>query len=87
MSDQDIVHHRRVHTNGIWIHFAEKGKGKEGQPLVLLILGFPQLSSAWTFHMERLAESGYRVVAPDMRGYGDSDCPPHPASFSIWSGT
>ncbi|XP_058209390.1 uncharacterized protein LOC131322171 [Rhododendron vialii] len=77
------IAHRRVHTNGIWIHFAEKGKCKEG-PLVLLIHGFPQLWSSWKFQMDRLVETGYRVVAPDMRGYGDSDCPPDPASYTVF---
>ncbi|KAL7236868.1 hypothetical protein ACSBR1_020040 [Camellia fascicularis] len=75
----EIVH-RRVHTNGIWIHFAEKGKG----PLVLLIHGFPELWSSWKHQITHLSEHGYRVVAPDMRGYGDSDCPRDPASYTAF---
>ncbi|KAI8027827.1 Epoxide hydrolase A [Camellia lanceoleosa] len=75
----EIVH-RRVHTNGIWIHFAEKGKG----PLVLLIHGFPELWSSWKHQITHLSEHGYRVVAPDMRGYGDSDCPRDPASYTVF---
>lgn len=75
----EIVH-GRVHTNGIWIHFAEKGKG----PLVLLIHGFPELWSSWKHQITHLSEHGYRVVAPDMRGYGDSDCPRDPASYTVF---
>ncbi|GMP37821.1 hypothetical protein CsSME_00009333 [Camellia sinensis var. sinensis] len=75
----EIVH-RRVHTNGIWIHFVEKGKG----PLVLLIHGFPELWSSWKHQIIHLSEHGYRVVAPDMRGYGDSDCPRDPASYTVF---
>lgn len=73
------IEHRRVWTNGIWMHIAEKGEG----PVVLLIHGFPQLWSSWKYQINHLAEHGYRVVAPDMRGYGDSDCPKNPASFTI----
>uniref|UniRef100_A0A5B7BQ49 soluble epoxide hydrolase n=1 Tax=Davidia involucrata TaxID=16924 RepID=A0A5B7BQ49_DAVIN len=75
----DIIH-RRVHSNGIWIHVAEKGKG----PLVLLIHGFPELWSSWNYQIKCLAEHGYHVVAPDMRGYGDSDCPPDAASYTVF---
>ncbi|XVF67766.1 hypothetical protein PTKIN_Ptkin10aG0148500 [Pterospermum kingtungense] len=80
MSD---IKHRRVWTNGIWMHIAEKGG--EGRPVVLLIHGFPQLWSSWKYQINHLADDhGYHVVAPDMRGYGDSDCPEQsPASFTI----
>jgi pimeloyl-ACP methyl ester carboxylesterase len=77
MSD---IKHRRLCANGIWMHIAEKGKG----PLVLLIHGFPQLWSSWSYQINHLAEHGYHVVAPDMRGYGDSDCPPDPASYTVF---
>ncbi|XP_022763222.1 uncharacterized protein LOC111308838 [Durio zibethinus] len=77
MSD---IKHRRVWTNGIWMHIAEKGE--EG-PVVLLIHGFPQLWSSWKYQMNHLVDHGFHVVAPDMRGYGDSDCPENPASFTV----
>ncbi|XP_059653747.1 uncharacterized protein LOC132300598 isoform X1 [Cornus florida] len=72
--------HRRVHTNGIWYHIAEKGSG----PLVLLIHGFPELWSSWIYQINCLAGHGYHVVAPDMRGYGESDCPPNAASYTAF---
>ncbi|XP_023920756.1 uncharacterized protein LOC112032217 [Quercus suber] len=77
MSD---IKHQRLQTNGIWMHIAEKGQG----PLVLLIHGFPELWSSWTYQINHLAEHGYHVVAPDMRGYGDSDCPLDPASYTAF---
>ncbi|KAK2978256.1 hypothetical protein RJ640_017107 [Escallonia rubra] len=75
----DTIAHRRVRTNGVWLHVAEKGQG----PLVLLIHGFPELWSTWKYQINCLAEQGYRAVAPDMRGYGDSDSPPGPASYTV----
>uniref|UniRef100_A0A7N0ZQU3 soluble epoxide hydrolase n=1 Tax=Kalanchoe fedtschenkoi TaxID=63787 RepID=A0A7N0ZQU3_KALFE len=74
------ISHRRIRTNGIWMHVAEKGKG----PLVLLIHGFPQLWSSWLHQIHHLADHGYRVVAPDMRGYGDTDSPPDAASYAVF---
>ena len=44
----------------------EAGSG----PLVLLIHGFPELSISWRAQIQAMAQAGYRVVAPDMRGYG-----------------
>lgn len=74
------VTHRRVQTNGIWMHIAEKGEG----PLLLLIHGFPEIWSTWKHQIDHLAEHGYHVVAPDMRGYGDTDCPQDRSSYTIF---
>eukprot|EP00980_Cylindrotheca_fusiformis_P002196 scaffold504_cov109-Cylindrotheca_fusiformis.AAC.2 len=43
--------------------------------VVLFLHGFPDLSSSWKFQAERLAENGYFVIAPDLRGYGSSSIP------------
>ncbi|MEO8458555.1 MAG: alpha/beta hydrolase [Chloroflexota bacterium] len=67
------ITHRTVTTNGINMHIAEAGEG----PLVLLVHGFPELWYSWRHQVPALAEAGYHVVAPDVRGYGDSD-KPHP---------
>jgi pimeloyl-ACP methyl ester carboxylesterase len=65
------VTHRFIETNGIRMHIAEKGTG----PLVLLCHGFPESWYSWRHQIEALAAAGYHVVAPDMRGYGQSDSP------------
>ena len=65
------VTHRIVETNGIRMHLAEMGTG----PLVLLCHGFPELWYSWRHQLRALAEAGFRVVAPDMRGYGQTDRP------------
>lgn len=62
---------RFVSVNGIRLHIVEYGKG----PLVVLLHGFPEHWYAWRFQLPALAESGYRVVAPDLRGYNLSDKP------------
>lgn len=54
------------------MHVAERGSG----PLVLMLHGFAQCWWVWHAQLEALAEAGYRVVALDLRGYGDSDKPP-----------
>jgi pimeloyl-ACP methyl ester carboxylesterase len=63
--------HRTVEANGIRIHIAEQGSG----PLVLLCHGFPESWYSWRHQLKALAQAGYHAVAPDMRGYGDTDRP------------
>ena len=64
--------HRDVSANGVRLHTAEAGEG----PLVLLLHGFPQFWWTWRAQLTALAGAGFRVVAPDLRGYGASDKPP-----------
>lgn len=73
------VNHQRIKSNGIWMHVAEKGTG----PLVLLLHGFPETWFSWRHQITYLANHGYHVVAPDLRGYGDTDSPLTPSSYSI----
>jgi pimeloyl-ACP methyl ester carboxylesterase len=63
--------HRDVTANGIRLHLVEMGSG----PLVLLLHGFPEFWYAWRFVIPRLAAAGFRVAAPDLRGYGLSERP------------
>jgi pimeloyl-ACP methyl ester carboxylesterase len=65
------VKHRIVETNGIHMHLAEQGTG----PLVVLCHGFPESWYSWRHQFGVLAEAGFHVVAPDMRGYGQTDRP------------
>ena len=69
-------HH--VHTNGILLHVSELGAG----PPVLFCHGFPATAVSWRSQMEAVATAGYRVLAPDMRGYGGSDAPAEVAVYT-----
>ena len=65
------VAHRVVETNGIRLHLAEQGTG----PLVLLLHGFPESWYSWRHQLRVLADAGFHAVAPDQRGYGQTDRP------------
>jgi pimeloyl-ACP methyl ester carboxylesterase len=65
------VKHRTLETNGIRMHIAEQGEG----PLVLLCHGFPESWHSWRHQLGALADAGFHAVAPDMRGYGETDAP------------
>lgn len=64
--------HRDVSANGIRFHAVEAGTG----PLILLLHGFGQFWWSWRHQLEDLPQLGYRAVAIDLRGYGDTDKPP-----------
>ena len=49
--------------------------GAEKAPLIILLHGFPEGHLAWRHQIGALAEAGFRVIAPDQRGYGGSDKP------------
>ncbi|PIA61302.1 hypothetical protein AQUCO_00300678v1 [Aquilegia coerulea] len=72
------IEHRIVDVNGIKMHIAEKGEG----PVVLLLHGFPELWYSWRHQIVSLASSGYKAVAPDLRGFGDTDAPPSFHSYT-----
>jgi pimeloyl-ACP methyl ester carboxylesterase len=73
------VQHRSIQTNGIRMHVAEQGDG----PLVLLCHGFPESWYSWRHQMAALAEAGYHAVAPDQRGYGQTDRPEGSDKYTI----
>src|SRR5256885_1504142 len=63
--------HRNIITNGIRMHYVTQGEGS----LIVLLHGFPQFWYCWRYQIGFLAALGYTVVAPDLRGYNDSDKP------------
>src|SRR5256885_17117665 len=63
--------HRFAAVNGVHIHYVEAGAG----PLVVLLHGFPEFWYAWRRQILPLAAAGFRVIAPDLRGYASSSKP------------
>jgi epoxide hydrolase 4 len=61
------------------LHYVEAGEG----PLVLLLHGFPQFWYQWRHQIPALVEAGFRVVAPDMRGYNLSDKLPGVRAYRV----
>lgn len=73
------ISHHIVAANGIRIHYAEAGEG----PLVVLCHGWPESWYSWRHQLQALAGAGYRVVAPDMRGYGRTSRPDEVGAYTI----
>lgn len=55
----------------------------DGEKFALLLHGFPESSFSWRFQMPLLAELGYTVWAPNLRGYGHSSRPPKVADYNM----
>ena len=71
--------HKFVRTNGIRMHLVEAGAGYP----VVFCHGFPELWYSWRHQMKALAEAGFRAIAPDQRGYGETDCPQAVESYQV----
>ena len=69
---ENSLEHKFIQTNSIKMHYVTTGKG----PLLLLLHGFPQFWYTWRHQIPVLAKH-FTVVAPDLRGYNDSDKPPN----------
>jgi len=71
---------RTIAANGIDLFVLEQGQG----PLVLLCHGWPELSYSWRHQIAALADAGFHVVAPDMRGFGQTSAPADIDAYSIF---
>lgn len=74
------VSFRFIETNGIRMRLATIG---DSGPLVIMAHGWPESWYSWRYQMRAVAAEGYRVVAPDMRGYGGTDAPPNVEDYDI----
>jgi pimeloyl-ACP methyl ester carboxylesterase len=74
-----VFNSRRIVVGGVSLNVVVEGVG----PDVLLIHGFPDSHQVWRKQIPALVAAGYRVIAPDLRGYGDSDMPPDVASYAV----
>ena len=71
--------HHHAQINGIRMHYVEQGEG----PLVILCHGFPHLWFSWRHQIPAIAAAGWRVIAPDMRGMGQTEAPPAAAAYDV----
>lgn len=67
--------------NGISLAYDDAGSG----PAVVLIHGFPLCRKLWRPQTEALAAAGYRVITPDLRGFGESEAPDGPYTMSVFA--
>ena len=69
----------RVDVNGVGIEYQVTGQGRP----VVLLHGFPDSGRLWRHQVTALAEAGFRVIVPDLRGYGLSDKPSEVEAYSL----
>lgn len=72
-------HSQRIAIDGVDLNVIVEGQG----PDVLLVHGFPDDHQVWRHQIPALVQAGYRVIAPDTRGCGDSAVPPRVADYRI----
>ncbi len=70
---------RLIAANGVELNVIEDGEG----PLVVLCHGFPELAYSWRHQIPALAGAGFRVIAPDMRGFGRSSAPREIEAYDV----
>lgn len=79
VNDPAAFAHRMVEADGLAIHYVDEGVG----PLVILLHGFPYTWFEWRHQIAALAQAGFRVVAPDIRGFGQSGKPDQIEDYTI----
>ncbi len=67
--------------DGVELHTEVEGSDQD--PVLILLHGFPELGYSWRHQLRPLAEAGYRVIVPDLRGYGCSDVPEDVTAYAI----
>lgn len=72
----------QITSNGLSMRVHRAVPDNPNGHTVVLLHGFPGLGYSWRHQWGPLADAGYQVLAPDMRGYGGTDCPPEVESYS-----
>uniref|UniRef100_A0A8C9PR21 Bifunctional epoxide hydrolase 2 n=1 Tax=Spermophilus dauricus TaxID=99837 RepID=A0A8C9PR21_SPEDA len=78
-SPSDVSHGYVTVKPGVRLHFVELGSG----PVVIFCHGFPESWFSWRYQIPAVAQEGYRVLAMDMKGYGDSSSPPEIEEYAM----
>jgi pimeloyl-ACP methyl ester carboxylesterase len=74
-----VISESSVQVNGVTLNVAQAGSG----PAVLLLHGFPDSWELWRHQIGALADAGYRVIAPDLRGFGKSTRPSEVSAYAM----
>ncbi|XP_007517318.1 bifunctional epoxide hydrolase 2 isoform X1 [Erinaceus europaeus] len=78
-SSSEVAHGYVPIKPGVRLHFVEQGSG----PVVCLCHGFPESWFSWRYQIPALAQAGFRVLAMDMKGFGESSSPPEIEEYSL----
>ncbi len=81
MESEPLIRFSFITANGVTLHCAEAGPDQG--PLVVLLHGFPEFWFGWREYFQPLAAHGFRVVAPDQRGYNLSSKPESPEAYRL----
>jgi epoxide hydrolase 4 len=81
--DDAAVEHRYADLGEVRLHYVEAVPPGPYKGLVVLLHGFPEHWYSWRFQIPALRQAGYRVVAPDLRGYNLSDKPAKVSDYHI----
>ncbi|MEU1117377.1 MULTISPECIES: alpha/beta hydrolase [unclassified Streptomyces] len=85
IAEWERVATREVTSGDVTLRVYDHGEGRPDRPPVVLCHGFPELAFSWRAQLFALAEAGYRVLVPDMRGYGGSSRPADVDAYDILS--
>jgi len=77
------LRHAFVQANSLRFHVTSCEPAGGGERLALFLHGFPECAYSWREQLPLLARLGWRAWAPDLRGYGESDRPPHVEDYAI----
>nr|KAG5698659.1 hypothetical protein BaRGS_003173 [Batillaria attramentaria] len=80
MQDPTLGTHCYIYLEEVRLHYVTTGS--EGKPLMVLVHGFPEFWYSWRYQLREFKDS-FRVVAIDLRGYGDSDKPTDVSSYDV----
>lgn len=80
LEDPSLGTHGYAHLENIRMHFVSNGD--EDKPLMLLVHGFPEFWYSWRYQLREFKDK-YRVVAVDLRGYGESDKPSGMGNYAV----
>ncbi len=79
----DAVTHHFADLDDLRMHYVEARPERDDAPTVVLLHGFPEFWYSWRHQLLALRDAGYRVIAPDLRGYGKTDKPANLDAYQI----